>query len=643
MRDGAQGPSMAKVPAAPARASRIGSRPRTRRSFVDSLDAIVGDLASDLVTRPAWRSALLSRFAAPARAVGFWVAGWFLVVGAQVLALIPVLFPSGPVVASDVVSRLLGGSFAACGLIAWRRRPDSSSGPLMIATGAGFFAYPLLSQIEVPVVQTLAFLLTDIWILAFVPLLLTFLTGGRMRSKVDWLLVGAFALPLVVMQPFWMLFWEQPGNELAIFPDAAIADAIDKAQRALAAFAAVATATVLAIRWRAASRPRRRAMLPSMAGAFALLLFAAVLVNDLLTPERSESPEPASSASGLLWLQLASMITVPAAFLFGLLRSRLARSAVADLLLELHRDPAPAALRDAFARSLRDPSLTLAFWLPEYGTYADLDGTPLEVPARDGRATTPIDRNGTHVAALLHDPSLADQRELLQAVAAAASIALENARLHAELLARLDELKGSRARIVEAGDSERRRLERNLHDGAQQRMVAIALQLRLLKGRIRGDPEMAEQLLTTASDELALSLSELRELARGIHPAVLERGLAPALDSLASRSTVPTTVSFETSERLPERVEFAAYFVASEALANVAKYAEATTVTMRVWRAGTNASIEIRDDGVGGADDANGSGLRGLADRIEALDGRLWVSSPPGAGTIVTAELPCGS
>jgi signal transduction histidine kinase len=272
---------------------------------------------------------------------------------------------------------------------------------------------------------------------------------------------------------------------------------------------------------------------------------------------------------------------------------------------------------------------------------ADADGTPVDVPSRDGRATTLIDRNDTHVAPLLHDPTLCDEPELLDSVAAAAALALENARLHVELRARPEDLKGSRARLVEAGDAERRRLERNLHDGAQQRMVAIALQLSLIKGRIRGDPEAAEQLVATASDELALSLSELRELARGLHPAVLEHGLAAALDSLATRSTVPATVSFESSDRLPERVEFAAYFVACEALANVAKYARATTVSMRVWRAGPLASIEIVDDGVGGADDARGSGLRGLADRVEALDGHLRVRSPPGEGTVVTAELPC--
>jgi signal transduction histidine kinase len=174
-------------------------------------------------------------------------------------------------------------------------------------------------------------------------------------------------------------------------------------------------------------------------------------------------------------------------------------------------------------------------------------------------------------------------------------------------------------------------------------MVAVALQLRLVQGRIRQDPAVAEQLVTTASDELARSLTELRELARGLHPAALEHGLAPALDALASRSAVPTTLDFDCARRLPEPVEFAAYFVASEALANIAKYACATTATMRVWRDGEVAGIEIADNGVGGADEARGSGLRGLADRVAALDGRLRVSSPVGGGTIIRAEMPCES
>jgi signal transduction histidine kinase len=228
----------------------------------------------------------------------------------------------------------------------------------------------------------------------------------------------------------------------------------------------------------------------------------------------------------------------------------------------------------------------------------------------------------------------------VEAVAAAAAIALENELLQIESQARLAELQASRERIVAAGDAERRRLERNLHDGAQQRLVAVAMQLRLIQADIRRDPSSAEAMITSAGDELAQSLGELRELARGIHPAVLEHGIASALQSLAARSPVPTVVTCDVTERLPQQVELGMYFVACEALANVAKYAHATAAAVSVARTDRGLAIEIADDGVGGADANGGSGLRGLADRVEALGGHLLVTSPAGAGTVVTADLP---
>ena len=285
----------------------------------------------------------------------------------------------------------------------------------------------------------------------------------------------------------------------------------------------------------------------------------------------------------------------------------------------------------------------MAYRLPGSLGYADADGRPVLVPpvAAD-RSTAKVESDGVELAALVYDSSLDDDPELIEAVRAAAAMALENERLHAEAGARLAEVQASRERIVAASDAERRRLERNLHDGAQQRLVALSLQLRLLEGRVGDDPS-AQELVSSASTQLAESLAELRELARGIHPAVLDHGLEAALDSLAARSTVPTTLAYEGDGPLPEPVELAAYFVASEALANVAKYAQATSARVRFSHTGPRAVIEIADDGVGGADEAGGSGLRGLADRVAALDGRLRVVSPAGAGTVVVAELPCGS
>ena len=204
-----------------------------------------------------------------------------------------------------------------------------------------------------------------------------------------------------------------------------------------------------------------------------------------------------------------------------------------------------------------------------------------------------------------------------------------------------EEIRGSRARIVEAASAERRRLERNLHDGAQQRLVSISLFLRLAETKVNSDPDAAEQLLRQAGDELARALEELRELARGIHPAILtDRGLEPALQSLVTRSPVPVTLAEAPDERLPENVEAAAYYVVAEALTNVAKYAQASAATVRVARDNGRAVVEVADDGIGGADPAVGSGLRGLVDRVEALDGRLEVESTPGGGTKIRAEIP---
>jgi signal transduction histidine kinase len=247
-------------------------------------------------------------------------------------------------------------------------------------------------------------------------------------------------------------------------------------------------------------------------------------------------------------------------------------------------------LQAALAKTLGDPGLVVLRW--EDGRWAGADGRPVPLPEPDeDRRVARVASEGRPLAAIVYESSLDDDPELIEAATAAA---------------------------------------------------AIALQLRLLQNRVGDDPSAAA-LVTTASDELARSLEELRELARGLHPAVLEHGLGAALQSLASRSPVATTVAYEAGEALPESVELAAYYVASEALTNVAKYSGATNATVRVSRDASYARIEIADDGIGGADEGRGTGLRGLADRVEALDGRLRVSSPAGAGTTVSAELPCVS
>jgi signal transduction histidine kinase len=239
---------------------------------------------------------------------------------------------------------------------------------------------------------------------------------------------------------------------------------------------------------------------------------------------------------------------------------------------------------------------------------------------------------------------LREDPELVEAVCAAAGLALENERLQAELRANLDELRASRVRLVEAADVERRRLERDLHDGTQQRLVSISMALGLAASKLGSDPEGARRILDETRKTLGTALEELRELSQGIHPGILtERGLGPALQELAYVAPVPIELTVPLEERLPEPVEAAVYYLVAEALANVAKYSSATLVSVNVDRRNGQAVVEVSDDGLGGADPARGSGLRGLADRVEALGGAFVVESPQGKGTRLRAEIPCES
>jgi signal transduction histidine kinase len=591
-------------------------------------------MTSELVTgRLSRGNALLAkRFTTPVRHRASWVALSAAAAAGELGALAPAVYGAETFQPVDVLFRLVGGSFAACGLVAWHRRPDNHSGRLMTAVGFALFVPALLGQIDTPLTLTAALWLPDLWVLFFVPLVLTLLTGGRLRTGWDKVLVAVVLFALLVLAPLWLVFAPAEGNLLLVTADRRVADAVDVVQRAVFTAVPVATALVLAGRWRAASAPGRRALLPGVAGGLCLVLFALLLLVELLTGKRSQL---------LLWVAACSLVTVPGAFLWGLLRSRLARSGLADLFPRLGTIR-PEELQTALAQALGDPSLLIAYPRPREGSYVDGAGSPVALPTAAGaRSRAGVRSRGVEVAVLVYDSSLDDDPELVEAIGGAAALALETADLHAETQARLAELQASRARLTTAADAERRRIERNLHDGAQQRLVTLALQLSLIQRQIRRDPGDAEQLLTSAGDELARSLEELRELARGIHPAALDRGLGTALGALVLRAGVPTTLSVELGGRLPEPVEFAAYLVVSEALANVVKYAGATASTVRAVRAGAEVVIEIADDGVGGADPARGSGLRGLTDRVEALGGRLRLVSPAGGGTIVTAELPC--
>jgi signal transduction histidine kinase len=300
-----------------------------------------------------------------------------------------------------------------------------------------------------------------------------------------------------------------------------------------------------------------------------------------------------------------------------------------------------APVRELLAESLGDRSATIAYWLPDREMFVDEVGRRVDLPdPASGRAWTAVERDGRPVAAIVHDAALDTSNELVQAAAAASSLAIDNERLKADLRARLEELRVSRLRIVEATDAARRRIERDLHDGAQQQLVALALEIRLLRARA-GDHEELLPLVDGLTDRLSSALAELRELARGIHPSILsEQGLAPAIAALAERTPVAVDARVDFDERLPEPVESAAYFLVAEGLTNVVKYAGASSVTVDVRRVNGEVLVEVTDDGIGGVDVQAGSGLRGLRDRLAAVDGVMDIESPRGGGTRLRARIP---
>ena len=529
---------------------------------------------------------------------------------------------------------ITANAFLLAGMVAWWRRPDNRIGPLMVLTGFLWFLSALPGS-SVGVLFTFGYASAS-WAKAVFTQTVLAYPEGRLHSRLERVLVVALYIDVVVGQFVTLTFTPVPWNRVLIHGgDAEVARELLRAQRWFG-FAIVAAALlVLGLRLRHGSAPLRRAVVPVLVtGALTLGLAGATIVANEVA---------AASAVELNLAQIAAFGLMPIAFLAGLLRSRLARFGVAELVVELSTTPEPGALRGTLARALGDPSLELAYWLPGSGSYADAAGRPFELPVEGtGRAVTRIESGGDPVAALIHDPALDEDPELVAGVGAAAALALANERLQAELRAKVEELRASRARIVQAGDEERRRLERNLHDGAQQRLLALSFSLGLAETQVPAELTAVRDVVRDARQELGEAIEELRELAHGIHPQILsERGLAAALETLAARSPIPVKVSAP-EERLPEPVEAAAYYVVSEALANATKHAQAQRLEVRVDRQNGALAVEVADDGVGGAS-RTGSGLRGLLDRVEALDGRLFVSSPPGGGTTIRAEIPCAS
>jgi signal transduction histidine kinase len=548
-------------------------------------------------------------------------------------------------VANAVLSIVVAWTFLFAGIVAWARRPQSRMGILMT-----FVAYCLLERklqySHDSAMFSFAFLFGELGLTAAFAHAVLAYPSGRLRTAFERRFVAAsyavvigfsFAL-LAVWDHTRTCIWSDrycadptPKSLFALYPSKDAFDVIHAVYRiGVYGVLAVVFIGLIVRRVRSASPAGRRVLVPLMLAA---VLGASRAVSEAIL---GFVPHSARVAEGAYLWQVFGQIAVPIALVVGLLRAELARGTVADLVVELSHVPA-GEVRDTLARALHDNSLQVAYWLPMRRAYVDAAGRPVQLP-EDGRAVTKLD----DVAAIVHDPELDPQ--LVEAAGAAARLALHNARLQADVSAQLAKVQESRRRIVTAGDEERRKIERDLHDGAQQRLVALALELRIAQRQFGQESPELEQVLSAAVAQLQVAVEELRELARGVHPAVLtEEGLAGALESLAARTPVPIRID-AAEDRFPGEIEAAAYFVACEAIANAVKHAHATEIRVSAQRHDGTLVIEVEDDGVGGArENGSGSGLRGLVDRVEAHGGTLRIESEPGKGTRVIGELPCVS
>jgi signal transduction histidine kinase len=543
---------------------------------------------------------------------------------------------------NHLIDALGGLSFLVAGLVALDRRRHNRIGWLMIAYAVVSY-FGNWGNLQVAVVPMIGLIGQQLGGPILAQMLLSYPTG-RLRTRFERLVIGAIWAAAIGVGIVILLAFDPRADgctrcawEPAPFPSRnAVLTAQLIAQRlGFAMFALLLVAVWL--RWRRATRAERRGLAPLWAAAGIYL--AVGLSGAFASPDTTGQP-----FAYLVWeLQSVLQIALPIVFLWGLLSARLARSAVGDLVIELDRPLPPGELRVSLARTLGDPSLQVLYPREGQDGWVDANGrlAPLPVPGsgRQARTVTVVEREGQPLAALIHDPAL--DPGLVRAAAAAAAMAIVNERLQAEVRAQLEEVRASRQRIVEAGDAERRRVERNLHDGAQQRMATLALELAMLRDRAASDPAMVASL-DQAAAELKQAIAELRELARGIHPAILtEEGLPAAVEALADRSPVPVAVRADFDGRLPGPIEATAYFVVAESLANVAKYARASMAQVELSRRDGHLRVEVTDDGVGGADASRGSGLRGLEDRVSAVRGSFRVQDAPAGGTCVLAEIPC--
>ena len=538
---------------------------------------------------------------------------------------------------------LVGSAFVVAGLAMWWKRPENPSGRLSVLVGY-LFVIPSLRFTAVPILWTIGAVFDSIFAPALVYLTLAF-PRGTLRDRIDrWLLALVVFVTLVPAAVATVFFdpglapcpWCRPGMNLILVefrPD--LFPAILNFVNGSILVASLGYSARLIWRYVAATVPRRRIL-----GPVVLPATVWAIAHALSRVIRLVIPTDEAEENTILFSQIV-LAMIPFGALVGLLRARARKARIGDLIVELGSAPT-SELRSGVARTLGDPDVEVGYWEPSSGVYVTPTGHVLDIPAPESdRAVTTSETDGRAGVAIVHDEALLDEPDLLDAVVAAARLAIENERLQDEVRAQLAEVQASRARIVESSDAVRRRIERDLHDGAQQRLVGLSLQLQLLKENLGGDSGTSQEFIDQALDEAMAALDEIRNLAQGIHPAVLaDEGLAAALEFLAERCPIPADVTAP-KERYRDAVEATAYFVVSEALTNVTKHADASAVKVVIEREDGTLRVEVVDDGIGGAALDEGTGLRGLADRAAALRGTLRVGDATPTGTRLVAELPC--
>jgi signal transduction histidine kinase len=551
-----------------------------------------------------------------------------------------------------VLDLAIGLTYLGAGLVAWLRRPEVLTGPLLVACSAMNFVGSY-APMGLPTLTHVGFAFEGYYDVALAVLVLAL--PARWPSGLGrWLalaLLGAFLVRsvgrLLLQDPSMFGCDECASNPFVITSDPAAFITVETWSNAAIAVIALAIAA-WCVRRLVVSRPVARHVLwPILVAGIVAMLAAAYDAAEYGYSTATgipiiELPEHWSGAFD--WALFGLRLAVPIGFLLGSLRLRRAGGPLVALAVGLGRVPSPMRLESALAAALGDPDVRLLRPDPDGVGWTAADGSSTAPPTEDAtHAVTLLEHDGRPLAAIVHDPALREDPALVGSVLAVLRLAVENERLDSELQAQLEEVRASRARLVVAAEEERRRIERDLHDGAQQRLVGVTIALQQARQAATEAAATTEvqARLGDAAEELQAAIDDLRELARGIHPALLaDEGLPAAVVALARRAGLLVETHVELERRLPQHVEATAYFTVAEALTNATRHAEATRATVEIHDRDDRLEVVVIDDGAGGADPTRGSGLRGLEDRVASADGRLTIDSPTGGGTTIRAEIP---